>query len=229
MATTRYASTMCPLFGLQGGIGLAPVDLYDLYAPVQIGVSGTVLTQTYNGNKSLQVYTTCASTNTSTNYEPQLFNNVLTGAGQVGGRFRVNMESDVRLGTWSNAFKASVDFKTDGSGSGLNSVINAEMTMMASDPPSSGMYAVLELNFTMPASHAGDNRRQFIYMNTSGDTKAMWDTYGYFFELAGPTSKAQGAWYDKGSAISPGTLGEMLRVRTPGGARFIALYDSYTS
>ena len=197
-----------------------------LASSLDVGVSASPSVLTYNGTKSVAIYTTCASTNTGTSYEPQLISNILTGAGQVGGRFRVNLETNVRLGAWANAFKASMDWKTNGSLSGLGSVINAEMTMMASDPPSSGMYTCLEMNLTFPTGHAGDNRKSFMYLNISGNTKANFDTYGYLFELSGVTSGATKAWWDKGSAISPGTLGEMLRVRTPGGARFIALYDT---
>ncbi|GAG18694.1 unnamed protein product, partial [marine sediment metagenome] len=91
--------------------------------PILQGATGAGrLTQTYNGVKAIQSYTTCGSTNTGTTYEPQLFDNTLTGAGQVGGRFRVNMTTDVRLGGWANAFKASIACSTNGSTTGVMSV-----------------------------------------------------------------------------------------------------------
>lgn len=198
-------------------------------AVATFGTSSVPMVQTFDGNKVLQIYTTCASTNTGTMYEPQFINNILTGAGQVGGGFRINMENDVRLGAWAQALYVTRDYKTDGSGSGLQSVGCFEMLMMGSDPPSNGNYPVLELQIGMPDNHAGDNRKTYIYCSVYGNNKSNLNTYGYFFELEGMTSASNGLWYDKGGAISPGTLGEMVRVRTPGGARYIALYDSYTA
>ena len=150
-----------------------------------IGISATPIVSTYNV-PVVSMYFTCASTNTGTSFQPVLINTIMTGAGQVGGRVRVNMESDVALGAWANAFKASVDWKTSGSVSGLGSAICAEMTMQgAAMHAAPGQYAVMELELVCPASWSGNNVVSLIYAETSGDTKANFDTYGYLFVLKG--------------------------------------------
>ena len=195
-------------------------------AKATFGTSSIPLIRTFDGDKALQIYTTCASTNTGTSYEPQFINNILTGAGQVGGRFRVNMETNVALGGWANAFKASVDCKTSGRATGLLSVINADLTMPAS-APGAGTYAVYEANVLCPTSWTGTNGVAIFYINTSGSTKANFDTYGLLFDIRGVASGSSSFWYDKGSGLT-GTMGEYLRIQTPGGTRYLGVWDTLT-
>jgi len=184
-----------------------------------IGLSATPIVSTYNV-PVVSMYFTCASTNTGTSFQPVIFNTIMTGVGQVGGRVRVNMESNVRLGAWTNVFKASMDWKTNGSMSGLGSVICAEMTMMASDPPASGEYPVLELEIAMPDGHAGDNKKDFIYCGVTGDNKSNLDTYGYLLNINGVSD---GNFYH---SDAPGTLAAGLRIMVGTTPYWIGLYSA---
>ncbi len=159
--TTRYL-----VFSqIQNGLGL--------------GLTGTPQILTFDGTKQIDCYTTCASTNTGTSYEPQLFNNVLTGAGQVGGRFRVNMSTNYRLGGWANAFKASIECNTNGSTTGVMSVGCFEITLPASNPPGGAMTCA-EFEMTCPASGytANNIKPSFVFLNTTGTTRGVFEDYG---------------------------------------------------
>ena len=95
---------------------------------IEMGNSTIPLSAAYD-QKALAIYTTSGSTDASTSFEPVYISTILTGAGQVGGRVRVNLSTDVVLGGWANAFKASVDCNTSGASTGLLSVICAEMNL----------------------------------------------------------------------------------------------------
>jgi len=187
------------------------------------GSSASPTSLTYNGTKAMAIYTTCASTNASTNFEPVYINTVQTGAGQVGGRVRVNLESNVVMGGWANALKASVDWKTNGGVTGLGAVFCAEMTMPAS--ASSGTFCGVEIEMTCPASWAGKGEYWFISCNASGATVANFDDYGYLFSLTGLTSGSAHCWYDhQGNA--PASVEEWIRIKTPAGIRYLAVYNA---
>jgi len=87
-----------------------------------LGTSSSRMALTYNGTKAMSVYTTTASENAGTSFEPVLFSTTLTGAGQVGGRVRAYMETNVALGGWANALKAEVSFGASGYVTGLASL-----------------------------------------------------------------------------------------------------------
>jgi len=150
---------------------------------IDIGVSGTPLVLTA-GTPILEMFSTCASTSGSTSAEPVLFNTVMTGAGGVGGRFRVNMETNVALGGWANAFKATVDCKTSGKATGLLSVACAELTQAASNT-GAGTNAVYEAEVVCPASWADTKYTSIMYVGTSGATVTNFDTTGLFLEING--------------------------------------------
>jgi len=188
-------------------------------AALTIGVSATPIVSTYNV-PVVSMYFTCASTNTGTSFQPVLINTIMTGAGQVGGRVRINMESNVALGAWANAFKASVDWKTSGSVSGLGSVICAEMVMQgAAMHAAPGQYGVLELELVCPTSWSGNNVVSLIYAEASGATKANFDTYGYLFTLAG-VSVASGKIFQANTA---GAATHALRCQIAGGTYYVML------
>ena len=199
----------------------------DTGAKATFGTSGTPLIRTFDGAKALQIYTTCASTDTGTSYEPQLINNILTGAGQVGGRFRVNMETNVALGGWANAFKASVDCKTNGRATGLLSVVCAEMVFPASTI-GAGTTAIYEAEIVMPANFVGSGQPiSVFYIATSGSKKTEFDDNGLLFDISGVASGSSSFWYDKGSGLT-GTMGEYLKIKTPGGTRYLGVWDTLT-
>ena len=184
-----------------------------------IGVSATPIVSTYNV-PVVSMYFTCASTNTGTSFEPVLFHTIMTGAGQVGGRVRVTMESNVKLGGWANAFKALVDWKTIGGVTGLGSAICAEMVMPGGACPG-GTYGVVEIELACPASWTGGQPVSLIYAQTSGDTKANFDTYGYLFDIWGVTV-GSGKVFQENTTITSST--HALRIRIGGTAYFIPLH-----
>jgi len=149
------------------------------------GTAATPLTQTYGGSKALAMYTTCASTNASTSWEPVYIGNALTGAGQVGGRVRIHLDISAAAGGWSNASKTSVTYSAAGSTTGLGSCGNFEMTMSAGT--TAGTYAPVEMEMIVPAGASLGSRTSFMYMATSGTDKATFDTSGYLFKLDGVT------------------------------------------
>jgi len=191
---------------------------------INIGDSTTAWTSLYT-DKAISIYSTCASTNGSTSFEPVYISTVMTGVGQVGGRVRVNMETNVTLGGWANAFKALVDWKTTGKVTGLGSAICAEMVMQGGATGSGGTYGVVEIELVCPASWSGDVPVSFIYAQVSGDTKGNFDDNGFLINLVGVSSGAAHVFYDKGSAITGDIVG-WLRVKTPSGTQYLPLYDS---
>ena len=100
------------------------------------------------------------------------------------------METNVRLGQWANAFKASIDFKTVGSVSGLGSAICAEMTMGGASMAVAGNYAPLELELVTPSGWLGVQVASFAHMQVSGNATAMgvFETTGHLFNIVGLTA-----------------------------------------
>ena len=162
------------------------LEFVNSYLELGTSVSPTALT--YDGKKILGIYTTCESENAGTNYEPVIFNTVMTGAGQVGGRVKINMETDVTLGAWANALKAQVDCKDDGGAAGLLSTICAEMIFPAS--ASKGNTQILELEAVCPASWDPSDAHytSFIGFNASGATVGEMDDHGFLFDIQGLTA-----------------------------------------
>lgn len=141
-----------------------------------VGSVGTPAALIYNGGKAMAHYVTCASTNASTSFEPGLCKTTMTGAGQVGGRYKFHLNiSDVALGGWANALKALVDCNTSGRATGLLSAFCAELTLPASNVSAlSGTYAPLEVECVAPASCTPSAATAILaYMNLSGDSTAV--------------------------------------------------------
>ena len=159
-----------------------PQELY--FEQIRIGESANPLSLTYDKQAALSMYFTCPSVNGSINFEPVLINTVMTGIGQVGGRVRINMESNVALGGWANALKASVDWKTAGGVTGLGSAICAEMTMPGG-AAGIGTMGVLEIELVCPGSWTSSQLVSLVYARNSGSTAAKFVTEGYLFNLNG--------------------------------------------
>ncbi|HUV84528.1 MAG TPA: hypothetical protein VMV86_02405, partial [Methanosarcinales archaeon] len=153
----------------------------------QIVGTPTVPLALNHDQKGLSLYFTCPSQNGGVSFEPVLFSTVMTGAGQVGGRVRVTMETNVTLGQWANAFKALIDFKTTGSVAGLGSAICAEMVMGGATMPAAGNYAPLELELVTPVGWTGVQVASFAHMQVSGNSTAMtkFEDTGYLMSIVG--------------------------------------------
>ena len=150
------------------------------------GSAASPLVSTYNGTKALAMYTTCASVNASTSWEPVYIGSALTGTGQVGGRVRIHLDISAVAGGWSNAFKTSVTYGAAGATTGLGSCGNFEMTMSAGTT-GFGTYAPIEAELIVPSGAGLGARTAFQYFAVSGDDKAKFDTSGYLFKLDGVT------------------------------------------
>jgi hypothetical protein len=191
-------------------------------AKMELGTSASPTAVLYNGTQVLQIYTTCGST-TDTGFGQQIIKNVMTGAGQSVEGLQVTLESDVKLGTYANAACFRADWKTNGGVAGLGSVICAEMVMGAG--ATEGTFGIVEFEVNCPASWTGTGPIAFLYMNTYGATAANFDDYGYFLNLTGVTSGAAHIWYDH-QGTAPTNVEEWLRVKTPSGDRWLALYNA---
>ena len=155
---------------------------------IEMGNSTIPLSAAYN-QKALAIYTTSASTDASTSFEPVYISTILTGVGQVGGRVRVNLATEVACGSWINAFKASLDLGTTGSSAGLGSCGCFEITMHAG-AGMPGAYCAVECEITCPTSWTGANKVSYFYLGSSGATKANFDTVGYLWYMNGLTGAA---------------------------------------
>ena len=149
-----------------------PQELY--FEQIRIGESANPLSLTYDKQAALSMYFTCASVNGATSFEPVLINIVMTGAGQVGGRVKVNMSTNVVLGGWANALKAQVECNTNGRATGLLSAFCAEMVMPASDISAlGGHYCALEVEMKTPASNVASINTSLVFMSTGGNSTAI--------------------------------------------------------
>lgn len=147
--------------------------------------SASPQTLTYNGDKALAMYTTCASTNASTSWEPVLFKNTMSGTGQVGGRVKIDLTISAAAGGWTNAGKTMVTYGAAGSTSGLGSAHCFEMVLSAGT--TTGNYAPVEIELVLPSGAKTGTRTAFMHMQVSGADLATLDTYGNLFDLDGLT------------------------------------------
>ena len=76
---------------------------------------------------------TITTTNTATSgtFQPLVVSTTMSGAGADGGRANFNMNTNVALGSFSNALKADVTYGASGRTTGLGSSFVAEMTLSA--------------------------------------------------------------------------------------------------
>ena len=187
-----------------------------------IASSGTPLPLTLNTQLALAVWSTQSAT-TASEFDAVKINSVQTGAGAIAVGLRVNLETNVKLGTWANAAYISMDLKTNGGVTGLGTAICGELVMGAA--ATDGTFGVFEGEISCPASWTGTGPVSFLYLNSYGDTKANFDDYGYLFSLSGVSSGSAHLWYDhQGGA--PANVEEWLRVKTPAGDRWLALYNA---
>lgn len=198
-----------------GNKSLALVGL----AKVDIGSSGTPLVLTA-GTPIVDIYSTCASTSGSTSAQPFYLKSTMTGAGGVGGRAHFHLYSNVALGGWANAIKASTEFGASGRITGLASGICSEVTLSAGC--TQGTYTCFEGEMVLGTGAVTGTSTSFMYFNVSGAAAATFDTNGVLFELGtGFTSGSGKFWYDN----TANAADEFIKVRTESGVRYLALSD----
>jgi len=192
---------------------------------LNLGTSGTPLAHTSEASKAYEVHTTTSSTSGGTSYEYVLFSTELTGIGQVGGRVKAYTKTNVALGGWANAFKAEIDFQTNGKVTGLGSALVAEMTMPGSTP-TGGNYGVLEIELNCPASfNAGSLQAlSFMYLSAQGATVGEFDDHGFLMNIQGITAGTT-QLYQTGNTQA-GNVSGSLKIKVLNATHYITLYDA---
>lgn len=191
-------------------VGLAKVD---------IGSSGTPLVLTA-GTPIFELYSTCASAG-GTNAEPFYVKSTMTGAGGIGARSRFDMYTNVALGSYSNALKAYTEYGATGSTTGLGTAFVGELVLSAGT--SSGTYAPLESELVLGSGASTGTASSFLYMNTSGDGKATFDTNGYLFEIGDGITANSGKLYDTSATAATGDA--TLKIRIGGVTKYLLVAD----
>ena len=197
-------------------------------ARATIGTSGTPLALTA-GSPIVSVYSTCAGVSGSTSAEPVIFDSVMTGAGQVGGRVLVNMTTAVQLGSYANAFKAQVNCSTNGGSSGLLAAACFEMVFPTGTD--NGYYTILELEANCPTGWNGTaaaNGISYMRCSQSGLASSNWDTAGNLFEIYGYTAASGKFVYGNTVRVSMGGTAYYLPLST-GEATYAATFTGSTS
>jgi hypothetical protein len=145
------------------------------------GTSGSPTELTY-AQHALEMYSTCASTS-STSWEPVLFDSIMTGAGQTGGRVKCNLTIEGAAGGWSNALKAQVTYGDEGKTTGLGSAFCAELTLSAGT--TDGNYALFEGELNLGSGASTGTATSLMYLSVNGDDIATFQANGYIMNLQG--------------------------------------------
>ncbi len=198
----------------------------NVYRKLNIGFSATpVDLGTVYSNMAVAMYTTSASTSTSSSVEPFYVKSTMTGISGVGGRARFHMYTNVALGSWSNALKGYVEYGASGRTTGLGSAVCAEILLSAGT--TSGTYAALESELVANSEVSTGTATSFLYMNIAGSNstgKTTLNTNGYLFELGSGVVDTSNGLFDVVN-VAPTTVNfdANLRIRIGGVNYFIPL------
>lgn len=205
-----------------GGInkGMEILGTWDV--ALSVGASGSNVTLAAAASRGIDVNTTCALT--SGVIASISLNQTITGAGGASAEAaQFELTSNITLGTFANALAARIDNQTAGAVTGLQGVICAELNM-AGGAVAAGTYSVFEAEINCPTSYSGSVPIDVFYISSWGAQKTSFDSYGYLFEITGVASGASNFWYDNQKAAP--AVEEFIRVKTPSGVRYLALYDA---
>ena len=148
-----------------------------------------------------------------------------TGVGANAEVIKATLTSNVALGSWGNALMGKVDLSTTGLVSGLIGCVCAELNMPGGTVAGgAGTYSCFEAEINCPTSYDSTVPIHVFQINAWGDEVAKFDSYGYLFDLTGVSSGASNLWYDNQKAAP--AVEEFVRVKTPSGVRYLALYDA---
>jgi hypothetical protein len=161
---------------------------------------------------------TSNSTDGGTSVEPFVHNTTMTGVGGVGGRARFELDTNVALGSWSNALKAQAQYGATGKTTGMGSAFVAELILSAGTVD--GTYAPLELELGIPSGASCGTATSFIYASAN-DTPAAFDTAGFLINIAGLTA-GSGKLFNSGLSQVV-TAAARLRVKVGATEYFIPL------
>jgi hypothetical protein len=145
----------------------------------------------------------------------------MTGAGGTGGRTLFQLNTNVALGSFSNALKAEVVYGASGRTTGLGSAFVAEMTLSAGT--SAGTYAPVEIELNLGTGASTGTASSLMYASVNGAGKAAMDDNGYVLNLAGVTAGASKLFANNGSIGNVDEITHGLKVRIAGADYFILL------
>jgi hypothetical protein len=145
----------------------------------------------------------------------------MTGAGGTGGRTLFQLNTNVALGSFSNALKAEVVYGASGRTTGLGSAFVAEMTLSAGT--SAGTYAPVEIELNLGTGASTGTASSLMYASVNGLGKAAMDDNGYVLNLAGVTAGSSKLFANNGSIGNVDEITHGLKVRIAGADYFILL------
>lgn len=218
--TLIETNKMCPMFADPSGANFKNL--------IKIGTSSAVITLTA-GTPRFEIHTTNAGTSGSTSAEPMLLSTTLTGVGQVGGRARFLLSTNVALGGWSNAIKGIVEYGASGRTNGLGSAVLGEILLSAGT--TQGTYAPLETELVANSAVSTGTATSFLYGNIAGSNgtgKTTINTNGYFFELGAGVVTTTDGMFEEVTVTAAQVFDAALKVRIGGVDYFIGLADDKT-
>jgi len=153
---------------------------------ISVGADGaSAITLAAAASRLVSAHSTCALT--TGHIATVTVNQTMTGAGTTTAEVaQFTLTSNVQMGGFANAIFGKIDLSTAGKVTGLAGVICAELTMPAG-ACSGGTYSVFEAEINCPTSYTGGVPINVFEINSWGDQKARFDTYGNLFELTGVT------------------------------------------
>jgi len=179
-------------------------------------------------DRALKIATTCALTTGS--IKSVEIAQIHTGANTASNIevLKAQLTSDVETGTWVNAIFGRANYTENGWAHGSASAVCGEVSLAPGGSHSGqGTYTCFQAELDVPASAKGIGYEcSFIRLAGWGDEIGKFDDGGFILAISGLTSGSAHCWYDKGSGITTGDASEWLRVKTPGGTRYLMLYDS---
>ena len=232
---TNYASTRCPLFGTgRTPLGLPTIDLFDVYAPIQIGVYGAPLDcdtaqdpHAASGNK-IPLYANLTSSITDGNVYGAWIHLKqtadTTGSPRTLTLWCVVSHPTTTTCAGANALHAQtyVDTGCTGVTGGVHAA--ASHLIVAQEERSlSGTYCAhlfvneFEDDNTMPAS------TYFLRFDDAGVKKTP-----YFFDVSNATAGTDNMYSTDPSDVQNGKVAATLKVRVGGTDYWIPLWDVKT-
>ena len=153
----------------------------------------------------------------------------MSGAGQSGETLRASTLLTGALATARGA-QISLEIGATGYVTGLGAGVDAQLYIKNEAVHANGTYAALNVEIYSVGSSssiAAAAEAAFIRIVNGGDGTGMGtvDDKAYLFDLVGFTSGAAKTWYDH-QAAHPANIEEWVKCKTPGGDRWIPLFNA---
>jgi len=191
---------------------------------IALGSDSSKLTLATNASRLAQMYSTSSLITGGITSLTVSQTMTVTSTGnhvEVGQFF---LTSNVKTGAWANAVFAKIDYSINGLAHGIAGVVCAELDLPGSSV-ARGTYVFFQAEVNCPANCAMNaNPIHIIQVNSWGTNKTQFDAVGYLFDITGVASGAGSFWYDNQKAAP--AVEEFVRVKTPSGVRYLALYDA---